>query len=135
MLETDYPYVARNSKCKDVKSKELVEAVSHTKVPSRSASQLKAAVSAQPTCVSVDAEDDNFMFYKGGILNTSTCGTQLDHAVTAVGYGEEGDVNFFTVRNSWGAGWGEDGYIRMSADVGGSGVCGLLLDSNRPTTN
>jgi C1A family cysteine protease len=97
--------------------------------------QLKAAISAQPTCVSVEADTD-FQFYKGGILNSKTCGTNLDHAVTAVGYGTENGQDYFIVRNSWGASWGEKGYIRVAASGDGtSGVCGILLDSNRPTTN
>jgi len=68
-------------------------------------------------------------------LDSKACGTQLDHAITAVGYGTEGDKSYFIVRNSWSASWGEKGYIRISADVGGAGVCGVLLDSNRPATN
>ena len=96
---------------------------------------LTAAITIQPTCVSVNAGDSQFMFYKGGILNTTTCGTNLDHAITAVGFGAENGQNYYIVRNSWGTSWGEQGYIRMSADVGGAGVCGVLLDSVRPTTN
>jgi len=95
---------------------------------------LKAAVAAQPTCVSVDAESSYFSNYKGGILNTNKCGTNLDHAVTAVGYGTEAGQEYLIVRNSWGPTWGEKGYIRMSLQVGGSGVCGVLLDSTRPKT-
>jgi KDEL-tailed cysteine endopeptidase len=74
--------------------------------------------------------------YKSGILNSKNCGTSLDHAVTAVGYGTANGQDYFLVRNSWGASWGEKGYIRMATQQDGqSGVCGILLDSNRPTTN
>lgn len=94
---------------------------------------MKAAVAVQPTCVSVDADDDHFMFYNKGILDTKNCGTDLDHAVTAVGYGSEGSKEYLIVRNSWGADWGEDGYIRMAIDKDGKGVCGVLMDSAVPT--
>jgi KDEL-tailed cysteine endopeptidase len=134
-LESAYPYKGKNGKCQATAAKGKVSAKSYKTVPARSTAQLKAAIAVQPTCVSVDAEDDQFMFYKGGILNTKTCGTDLDHAITAVGYGTESGKNFFIVRNSWGSSWGEKGYIRMSADVGGAGVCGVLLDSTRPVTN
>jgi len=70
-----------------------------------------------------------FQGYTGGILNTKKCGHNLDHAVTAVGYGTEKGQEYLIVRNSWGASWGEEGYIRMSLDVTGDGVCGVLMDS------
>jgi C1A family cysteine protease len=132
-LETDYPYKARTQKCAYNSSKGQVEVSTYATVPKKSVDQLKAAIAKQPTCVSVDAEDSQFMYYTGGILDTTTCGTDLDHAITAVGYGTDNGKNYFLVRNSWGTSWGEKGYIRISSDVTGSGVCGILLDSSRPT--
>jgi len=73
--------------------------------------------------------------YSGGILDTTKCGTNLDHAITAVGYGTENGKDFVIIRNSWGADWGEEGYIRIAITKDGEGVCGVLLDSSRPTTN
>ena len=104
-------------------------------VKARSVPALLDAITIQPTCVSVNAADKQFMFYSGGILKTTTCGTNLDHAITAVGYGNDNGNGYFIVRNSWGTSWGEQGYIRMSSDVSGAGVCGVLLDSVRPTTD
>ena len=37
-------------------------------------------------------------------------GCNLDHAVVVVGYTQD----YWLVRNSWGSGWGEKGYIRLS---------------------
>ena len=135
-LETDYPYTARTGRrCKASQTKELVEATSYSHVPNKSVTQLKAAIDKQPTCVSVEADTD-FQFYDSGILNTKNCGTDLDHAVTAVGYGTDNGQDYFLVRNSWGTSWGEKGYIRIATEKDGmDGVCGILLDSNRPTTN
>jgi len=59
----------------------------------------------------------------------------LDHAVTAVGYGTSGGQQYLLVRNSWGTRWGERGYFRAALDRDGPGVCGILLDAVRPTTN
>jgi len=68
-------------------------------------------------------------------LNSKHCGTRLDHAVTAVGYGDEAGQEYLIVRNSWDTNWGEDGYIRIAIDADGSGICGVLLDSVYPESN
>jgi len=133
--ESSYPYKGRTNRCRYRKHHGLVEATSYVHVPKRSVPDLMAAVEAQPTCVSVDAAGAAFQSYKGGILSSTTCGTDLDHAVTAVGYGVESGTKYLIVRNSWTANWGEKGYIRMSLEVTGDGVCGVLLDSTRPTAN
>ena len=62
--------------------------------------------------------------YKEGIFDSAECGTSLDHAVTAVGYGKENGMEYYIVRNSWGPSWGEDGYIKIKA-VEGAGICGV----------
>jgi len=48
-----------------------------------------------------------FQQYQSGILDSTECGTKLDHAVAAVGYGSEGGKDYYIVRNSWGPSWGE----------------------------
>jgi cathepsin L len=85
---------------------------------------LKQALNNGPVSVAVECNNDAFRYYRGGIL-TGGCGTRLDHAIVAVGWGSEGGRDYFIVRNSWGAGWGEGGYIRIAAN-GGAGVCGIL---------
>lgn len=134
-LESAYPYTARNGVCKYAKAKGQVDAITYASVPKRSVAQLKAAIDVQPTCVSVEADTAVFQSYTGGILDSTRCGTNLDHAITAVGYGTENGVDYAIVRNSWGPDWGENGYIRIAITKNDSGVCGILLDSTRPTTD
>ena len=64
--------------------------------------------------------------WTGKIDNTSPllgCHTDtLDHAVLLVGYGTENGVDYWSVKNSWGEKFGEEGYFRI---VRGSGTCGI----------
>jgi len=67
-------------------------------------------------------------------MNSESCGTSLDHAVAAVGYGTESGQDYYIVRNSWGASWGDQGYIKIAA-VDGKGICGIQMQSLWPTTD
>jgi len=54
-----------------------------------------------------------FWAYKGGIFNTSEDGT-VNHGVVLVGWDDnQGADGVWILRNSWGTGWGEGGYMRI----------------------
>lgn len=62
---------------------------------------------------------------------TGPCGTELDHGVAAVGYGESEGVKYWLVKNSWGAQWEEEGYVRMQKDVDAEeGLCGIAMTAS-----
>jgi len=109
--EAAYPYTARDGKCKKFAS--VFKDGGFVDVPANQPNQMVAALNIQPVSVAINAEGSEFQFYKGGILDFD-CGTQLDHGVLAVGYGSENGKDFWIVKNSWGAGWGEEGYIRFA---------------------
>ena len=59
----------------------------------------------------------NFFFYMSGIFYDYSCLSMpniTNHAVLLVGYGvSRGAPDFWIIQNSWGIGWGENGYARI----------------------
>merc|ERR1739848_397659 len=73
--------------------------------------------------VSIALNANTWHQYSGGIMGAGSCeGGGINHAVLAVGYGTASGQNYFIIRNSWGTGWGEDGYIRLAF---GEGACAI----------
>jgi len=99
--------------------------------PNKTASLVEAIVN-QPVSVAVEADQLGFQLYKRGVFS-GTCGHDLDHGVLAVGYGikDEG-TNFWKVKNSWGANWGDAGYIYIFKDGDGPGQCGIQMENAVP---
>jgi cathepsin H len=46
----------------------------------------------------------------------------VNHAVLAVGYGTEDGLDYWVVKNSWGALWGDQGYFKIQRGVNMCGV-------------
>lgn len=40
--------------------------------------------------------------------------TQINHAVTVVGYGTQNGKDYWIVKNSWGDNWGDNGYVKIA---------------------
>merc|ERR1711988_1557457 len=92
------------------------------------------AVAQQPVSVALEADKNVFQLYSGGVLDSTSCGKQLDHGVLIVGYGTDSGVDYWKVKNSWGETWGDEGYIlieRGSSQRGGE--CGILKMASFPT--
>jgi len=109
-----------------------IKVQTYTNVPRYSAAQLKAAIAKQPVAVTIEADQSVFQMYTSGVLNSSKCGTSLDHAVGAVGYGTEGGQEYYIVRNSWGPTWGDAGYLKIATVESGPGICGIQTQNLYP---
>jgi hypothetical protein len=127
-VERTFDYAA-DGKCKKVASVSTI--TSFTDVPTNSETALMTAIVQQPISVAVEADQDSFQLYAGGVM-TAACGTALDHGVLAVGYGTDAGKDYYKVKNSWGATWGEKGYIRLGRGKGfngNAGQCGIQVST------
>ncbi|KAM9385863.1 digestive cysteine proteinase 2 [Pholidichthys leucotaenia] len=83
-----------------------------------------AVATIGPITVAVDADHSSFLFYSSGIYEEPNCNpNNLSHAVVLVGYGSDDGQDFWIIKNSWGTGWGEGGYMRMIRN--GKNTCGI----------
>lgn len=137
--EVDYPYVSGTTKtsgtcvktCRNIDGSDVVKYVD---VQPASDLAMMTALAQQPVSVAIEADQREFQLYKSGVF-TGACGTNLDHGVLAVGYGTEAGVDYYKIKNSWSATWGEKGYIRIGRGTnynGGKGQCGVLLQASYP---
>jgi hypothetical protein len=122
--EASYPYTSgrgQTGPCLADPTKFVVKIAGYRAV-ARGESNLEAALNNGPVSVCLAAEA--FQTYHGGIL--ASCPGRIDHCVQAVGY----TADYWVLRNSWGANWGEAGFIRLKR---GSNLCQVSDDVTYPT--
>lgn len=74
--------------------------------------------------------DGPFASYTGGVFEGSSC-TSINHAVTLVGW-DDADGGHWLLKNSWGAAWGEDGYMRIRYGANALGAIAFWADYREP---
>jgi cathepsin L len=124
-LTDDYPYTGSTGiSCKFDSTKAVAQIYGYLAVVSENEADLASKlVGYGPATGAVDASTGTFQLYSGGIFDDSHCSSlDLNHGVGIVGFGVEDDVGYWIVKNSWGEGWGEDGYIRL---IRGKNECGV----------
>ncbi|VDO73747.1 unnamed protein product [Onchocerca flexuosa] len=128
--ELRYPYVGTVQRCNP--QQEIVKNSGYLNIPKGDESALKSAVVKYgPVVVGINASKRAFRFYKNGVFSVDNCGTP-DHAVLVVGYGKhKKQGEYWIVKNSWGSGWGKDGYIHMARNKGD--MCGITSMASVPT--
>ncbi|KAM0991887.1 hypothetical protein ACFX2I_010183 [Malus domestica] len=103
--------------------------------PENNETALLQAVANQPVSVAIDDNGEFFQNYADSVFS-GPCGTNLTHAVTIVGYGEEDWKKYWMIKNSWGEDWGDNGYMKLQRDVPAEeGLCGIAMAAYYPTSD
>jgi len=131
--EDSYPYHAVDQKCKFNPATVGATDTGFVDISSGDEDALTNAIATiGPISVAIDASQDSFQFYSDGIYSDDYCSSEdLDHGVTAVGYGSLGqDQDYYIVKNSWGTSWGNQGYILMARNK--NNMCGIATAASYP---
>ncbi|XP_063302425.1 uncharacterized protein LOC134601853 [Pelobates fuscus] len=111
MKSNDYKYKEKQGKCL-FNSNNAIKMKAKKSYYVNGEANMAASVATNGPLTAGIGVNDEFMLYEKGIYD-GTCADGPNHAIVVVGYGR----NFWTVRNSWGDGWGEGGYVRMKRNI------------------
>jgi len=126
----DYNYAGKDGSCREANITAVAKFTAFKDVPKKDEEALAAALNVGPVSIAIKANGIFFQFYDKGIFDHDTCTGEdkdLDHGVLLIGYGTENNTDFWTVKNSWGEGWGESGYIRFAK---GKNMCGVASSAS-----
>jgi len=130
--EESYPYQAQDATCRFKKGSIGATDAGFVDVAENDEAKLQEAVATVgPISVAIDAGHDSFQLYKSGVYDEPACTDNLDHGVLIVGYGNFNGKDYWLVKNSWGIGWGQQGYIMMTRN--GGNQCGIASKASYPT--
>lgn len=132
--EKDYPYTAVDGLCEFNPSLEKAYVHDSFNITEGDEDQLALAIAYfNPVSIAFEVVSD-FRFYKEGVYNSDTCksgSTDVNHAVLAVGFGtcKKCGTPFYIVKNSWGSGWGDEGFFKIER---GANMCGVATCPSFP---
>ena len=115
--ESYYPYTGTNGSCSAALSgwqAQAKKAASWVWITTSSPTvdQLKAGLNTYGPLVTTMAVYQDFFYYTSGVYHYTSGALAGYHAVAIVGYNDA--QQYFIVKNSWGTGWGEQGYFQIA---------------------
>jgi hypothetical protein len=107
--DTLYPYESRASNCDNAKNNFTVSVTNWYRVFDEQAMIDHVLEGGTLTAV---IDSTRMRAYKSGVYSSCTAPHRLDHTVNIVGVNVTG--GYWKLRNSWGIGWGEEGYMKIA---------------------
>jgi len=127
--DEDYAYTAKDGKCQTCPVEKGTDITDCKQVTSGDQEGLVYTLSKQPVSVGIQADTISFQHYSGGVYSDDKCYTgDIDHGVLLVAYTN----NTLTIKNSWGASWGDKGYITIARTEDDVGICGVYTSASYP---
>jgi C1A family cysteine protease len=116
-LETSYPYTASDASCSPASSSwqlntYKIDNWAYVTTDAPTVNALKNALNVYGPLVATMNVYADFFSYVSGVYSYTTGAFAGGHAVLIVGYDDIEQC--FTVKNSWGTGWGEGGFFRIA---------------------
>ncbi|NWZ36891.1 CATH protein, partial [Brachypodius atriceps] len=132
MGEDSYPYRAKNGTCKFQPEKAIAFVKDVINITQYDEDGMVEAVGKHNPVSFAFEVTSNFMHYRKGVYSNPRCEhtpDKVNHAVLAVGYGEQDGIPYWIVKNSWGRLWGMQGYFLIER---GKNMCGLAACASYP---
>jgi len=113
--ESDCPYLASESACHSNPLQQCAHTIKHWKVTTDAKTIKDALYKNGPVYVGFAVYSD-FSYYNGGVYRYASGYLRGYHAVCVVGWDDTKDGGAWYVKNSWGTGWGDNGYFWIGYD-------------------
>lgn len=130
VAEHAYPYTGQDGTCHINGIPRGVKVSGYHTVGRGSESAMKSYVGATgPLSICVNAYE--WDGYRGGLKSSCGSATETNHCVQIAGYGEHNGTPYWWIRNSWGTGWGINGFMMLEMN---KDLCLVSIDPTATST-
>ena len=139
-VEACFPYTATTNACTNacatyLTATDRIYGWHWVTTSSPAVDAIKAALTTYGPLVTTLSVYSDFFYYKTGVYSYVSGTYQGGHAVLIVGYDDVG--GYFSVKNSWGTTWGEQGYFKIAysqlSNVVGFGRYTIAYENTPPS--